>query len=87
MCDKMPQHRITPLEVCACVFYLWNVCFSFMNLAWRLFYLAYYEDHHLMLQILVKNIFMKNLFELYFWKESILINAINCLGQTNQAHV
>jgi hypothetical protein len=41
--------------------------------------LAFIVDHHLLLQILDKNISMKNLFEVYFWKESFLVNVVKWL--------
>jgi hypothetical protein len=59
-----------------------------VSLAWILhdeFNWANYEDHYLMLQILVKNISEENLLEEYICRESILINVELFLGSNKSS--
>ena len=59
-----------------------------VSLSWILhgeFNQASYEDHYLMLQILIKNISEENLIEEYICKESILINLKLLLGSNKSS--
>jgi hypothetical protein len=59
-----------------------------VSLSWILhgaFNQAYYEDYYLMLQILLKNVFVENLLDEYFCRESILINVELLLGSNKSS--